>query len=316
MPPIESAFGLALEIDPAIAVPGIDGESEPERGSEQTTQVRLDAEELERRWAPVADTAQRMRELNAEEQTLLSVDFADPAGYLLEAVDVGRVLVSLKGDELLCDPDPGQGDWAFILSAQALPLAATLRGFEVLHASGVVLDQGAVLFAGDPGAGKSSLAAALVREGAGLLGDDAIALRESEGSLFAHPGAGSLYLRPAERDRLSPEEREGLGAATSFAGRQRYATPTSAAAPLGALFLLERAEAGAVIEPLAQVDPFELLAATFNLSVRTPARLTRQLDLVAALAEGGRVHRLRIRPGDDATGSAAAVRSYLAGADG
>jgi hypothetical protein len=316
MPPIESAFGLALDIDPAIAVPGIGGESEPERGSVRTTRVRLDAEELERRWAPVAGTAQRMRELNAEGQTLLGVDFAEPAGYLLEAVDVARVLVSLKGDELLCDPEQGKPDWAFILSAQALPLAATLRGFEVLHASGVVLDGGAVLFAGDPGAGKSSLAAALVREGAGLLGDDAIALKESEGTLFAHPGAGSLYLRPAERDRLSPEERESLGAATSFAGRQRYATPTSAAAPLAALFLLERAEGGAAIEPLARVDPFELLAATFNLSVRTPARLTRQLDLVAALAEGGRVHRLRIRPGDDATGSAAAVRSYLAGADG
>jgi hypothetical protein len=316
MPPIESAFGLALEIDRAIAVPGIGGGSEPEERSGRTTRVRLDTSELQRRWSPVAAVAQRMRELKAEGRTLLSVDFVEPAGYLLEAVGVGRVLVSPEGDELLCDPDPGEPDWAFILSAQALPLAATLRGFEVLHASGVVLDAGAVLFAGDPGAGKSSLAAALVRDGAGLLGDDAIALTESEGTLFAHPGASSLYLRPAERDRLSPEQRESLGAATSFAGRQRYATPTSAAAPLAALFLLERAEGGAAIEPLAQVDPFELLAATFNLSVRTPARLTRQLDLVATLAEGGRVHRLRIRPGDDATGSAATVRSYLAGVRG
>jgi hypothetical protein len=311
MPPIEAAFGLALEIDPAIAVPGIYGGSGSEESPERATRVRIDADELRRRWAPVAASARRMRELAAGGETLLTVDFAEPAGYLLEARKAGRVLVSSEGEELLCDPDPGEPDWAFILSAQALPLAATLRGFEVLHASGVVLDGGAVLFAGDPGAGKSSLAAALTREGAGLLGDDAIALRKRDGHLLAHPGAGSLYLRPAERDRLSAAERGSLGPATPFAGRERYATPTSAAAPLVALFLLERAERGPAVERLDRVDPFELLAATFNLSVRTPARLTRQLDLVGALAEGGFVHRLRIHPGDDATDSAAAARSHL-----
>jgi hypothetical protein len=316
MPRFESAFGLMLEIDPAIAVPGIGGEGEPVERAERATRVRLDPGELERRWALRAGAARRTRELRARGKTLLTVDFAEPAGYLLAATGIARVLVSADGGELLCDPDPGQPDWAFILSAQALPLAATLAGFEVLHASGVVLDGGAVLFAGEPGAGKSSLAAALVREGAGLLGDDAIALRESEGSPWAHPGAGSLYLRAAERDRLSAEERQGHGAATPFAGRERYATPTAPAAPLRALFLLERAERGPALERLDPVDPFELLAATFNLSVRAPDRLTRQLDLVGALAEGGFVHRLRIRPGDDATGSAQAARAYLAEAHG
>ncbi len=312
MPPTESAFGLALEIEPPIAVPGINRASRSGEQMEQPTRVRIDADELERRWAPFASSALRMRELAAGGKTLLSVDFAPPAGYLLVATGVARLLISPEGEEVLCDPCPERPDWAFVLSAQALPLAATLQGFEVLHASGVVLDGGAVLFAGDPGAGKSSLAAALVREGAGLLGDDAIALRESEGSLLAHPGAGSLYLRAAERDRLSAAELDRLGTATPFAGRERYATPTSAPAPLAALFLLERAERGPTLERLDRVDPFELLAATFNLSVRTPARLTRQLDLVGALAEGACLHRLRIRPGDDATGSAKAVRSYLA----
>ncbi len=316
MPPTESAFGLALEIEPAIAPPGIGERGEPGERAGPATRVRADPEELERRWAPCAAAARRMRELQARGETLLTVDFAEPAGYLLSAPGIARVLVSADGGELLCDPDPAHPEWAFILSAQALPLAATLIGFEVLHASGVVLDGGAVLFAGDPGAGKSSLAAALVREGAGLLGDDAIALREGKGGLLAHPGAGSLYLRPAERDRLSAEERQGHGTATRFAGRERYATPTSPPAPLAALFLLERAERGPALERLDPVDPFELLAATFNLSVRTPARLTRQLDLVGALAEGGLVHRLRIRPGDDATSSAQAVRAYLAEARG
>lgn len=312
-PATDSAFGLELEIDPAIRVPGLStGGSRGEVPGAGPTRVLLDPDEVERRWAPVGGSARRMRELNAGEEALLTVDLAESAGYLLDAAGVGRVLISLDGVELLCDPDPTNPDWAFILPAQALPLAATLRGYEVLHASGVVLEGGAVLFAGEPGAGKSSLAAAHVRDGAPLLGDDAIALRERDDALFAYPGAGSLYLRAAERDRLSLGERRQLGTATAFAGRERFAPATAAAAtPLAALFLLERAAEPPAIEPLDDVDPFELLAATFNLSVRTPERLKRQLDLVAALGAGGRVHRLRVLPDSDATGLAEEVGSYL-----
>ena len=267
------------------------------------------------RWAPVAGTARRMRELKAEEQTLLSVDFAEPAGYLLEAADVGRVLVSPEGDELLCDPDPGRPDWAFILAAQALPLAATLRG----------LRGAARRRRGPRRAGPSSSPA--IRGGQVLTGRGAGApwwracsattrspSSESEGTLSRIPGARSSTCAPPARDRLRPEERESLGAASCLRRSPALRDADERAGTARRAVSARAREAGAAIEPLAQVDPFELLAATFNLSVRTPARLTRQLDLVAALAGGSRVHRLRIRPGDDATGSAAAVRSYLAGA--
>ena len=252
-----------------------------------------------------------MRELGAGEDVVLTVDLAEPAGYLLEAKGVGRVLVSPDGDEVLCDPLPGHPDWAFILPAQALPLAATLRGLEVFHAAGVDTAGGAALFAGTPGAGES-LAAAFVRGGAALLGDDAIALERRDGSLLAHPGTGALYLRAAEHERLSAGERDALGSAQSFASRQRYAPGAVATAvPFSALFLLERAESGLAIEPLANPDPFTLLASTFNLSVRTPERLTRQLDMVEALIATGAVYRLRVLPGVDATQLAAAVERHL-----
>ena len=44
-------------------------------------------------------------------------------------------------------------------------------------------------------------------------------------------------------------------------------------APFGGLFLLERATHGPPVERIEAVDPFALLASTFNLSVRTPERL-------------------------------------------
>jgi hypothetical protein len=313
-----AAFGLRLEVDSRIELPGpppgvaLGAGAADEPGAEPRTRVWLDPEGLERRWSSAGEPPRRMRELGAGEDAVLTVDLAEPAGYLLDAKEVGRVLVSLDGAEVLCDPLPGHPDWAFILPAQALPLAATLRGLEVFHAAGVVVEGGAALFAGTPGAGKSSLAAAFVRRGAALLGDDAIALERRQGSLLAHPGAGALYLRAAEHERLSTAERGALGPAQPFASRQRYAPGAVAAAvPFSALFLLERAESGLAIEPLASPDPFELLASTFNLSVRTPERLTRQLDMVEALVASGGVYRLRVLPGVDATRLAEAVERHL-----
>ncbi len=171
-----TAFGLALSIDPRISIPGL-GDPGGAASASPPTHVRLDAGELERRWDALPAPPHRAREIRFGETLLLSVDFAEPAGYLLWAREFGRVLISADGLELLCEPDPANEDWASIVAAQALPLAATIRGLEVLHASGVVLEDRAVLIAGPPGAGKSSLAAALVRAGGQLLSDDAVALQ-------------------------------------------------------------------------------------------------------------------------------------------
>ncbi len=147
------------------------------------THVRIDPLELERRWRPSASTAAVVRELRDRETVLLTVELAPPAGYLLRAPGVARILVAPDGGELLCDPLPGSAEWATLIPAQALPLAATLRGLEVLHASGVVVDGRALLFAGAPGAGKSSLAAAFLYRGAVLLSDDTVALESRDGAL-------------------------------------------------------------------------------------------------------------------------------------
>ncbi|HWY90159.1 MAG TPA: hypothetical protein VNY31_05750 [Solirubrobacteraceae bacterium] len=307
-----TAFGLALRIDPRISIPEL-GSRPDSVSAELPSHVRVDPDELRRRWDALATRPERVREIHYGETLLRSVDVAEPAGYLLWARDFGRVLISPDGIELLCEPDPANEDWASIISAQALPLAATLRGLEVLHASGVVLDGRAVLVTGPPGAGKSSLAAALVRAGGQLLSDDAVALALSDATLTAHSGSVALQLRAAEHERLSAEERAALGRlAGSIDGKHRYvSTGVPDAAPLGGLFLLERSAAEPAVERLGAVDPFELIASTFNLSVRTPERLRRQLDVVSAIASGGLAHRLRVQPGVDAGRLAAIVREHM-----
>jgi hypothetical protein len=306
-----TAFGLALSIDRRISIPGLGQSGSPLAGP--PSRVSLDEGELDRRWGALTKPAQRAREIRFGEKLLLSVDFAEPAGYLLWALNYGRVLISPDGVELLCEPDPANPNWASIVASQALPLAATVRGLEVMHASGVVIDGSAVLIAGPPGAGKSSLAAALLRSGRRLLSDDAVALRLTKGLLVAHPGSVVLQLRPAEDRRLSTDERAALGRMTSQSeGKHRYVgAEVPDAAPLGSLFLLERSTEQPAVERLAAVDPFELIGSTFNLSVRTPDRLQRQLDVVSAIASLGLAHRLRVQPNVGADQLAATIEQHL-----
>ncbi len=355
-----TAFGLQLDIDPRIAIAGLAraGAAKAVTGAEAAaptavaaettasgtaaaasppTRIRLDPAELRRRWAAIATTPVRVREVAFEGRPLRTIDFAQDAGYLLWNRDHGRVLISADGRELLCESDAGNAQWTAIVAAQALPLAATLRGLEVLHASGVVVGGKAVLISGAAGAGKSSLAAALMRAGGLLLSDDAVALelregaggaagvtgvarpksaagaRSAERTLVAHAGSLALQLRAPEDERLSASERAALGDAAGTAeDKQRYVSVTAPPpAPLGGLFLLERSAAQPALERVEAVSPFALLASTFNLSVRTPQRLRRQLDVVAAIAQAGLVYRLRVQPGVDATALAALVREHM-----
>ena len=75
----------------------------------------------------------------------------------------------------------------------------------VHQASAVVIAGRALLIEGPPGSGKSSLALALIDRGAGLIGDDAVALHPEDGALIAAPPpniAGLLEVRGVGLVRL------------------------------------------------------------------------------------------------------------------
>ena len=83
-------------------------------------------------------------------------------------------------------------------------MAAVLRqrGLLVLHASTVISPEGAVLIAGDAGAGKSTTVAALAARGWVLQSDDVTALRLADGRLEALPGTRRVYLYEDSATRL------------------------------------------------------------------------------------------------------------------
>lgn len=73
------------------------------------------------------------------------------------------------------------------------------RGIRVMHAAGVADGQRAVLLPGLSGAGKSTCATLCVEAGLHFLGDDAIALQETDdGAFVAHSLYGGARLWPAD----------------------------------------------------------------------------------------------------------------------
>src|SRR5450759_4001921 len=97
-----TAFGLALSVDPRISIPGLE-QGHGSSARQPPSRIRLDEGELDRRWAALATDPVRARELRYGETLLMTVDFAEPAGYLLWVRDFGRVLISPDGAELLCE---------------------------------------------------------------------------------------------------------------------------------------------------------------------------------------------------------------------
>jgi hypothetical protein len=271
------------------------------------TVVSVQAESIEP-WDP--GTAERVREERRDGRVIWSIDVDRDRGFRLDAAGLVTIVVTHDGLTVRCAPASRQrgdgGGWSSLVTSQALPLAATLRHLEVMHASAVSVDGRALVFCAPAGVGKSSLAAALVLRGAGLLSDDAVAIDED---LVAHPSTGTVHLRAPELARLDAAARErlGIGVATRFDGRVLGTVAPAEPAPLGAVYLLERSADGPTVEAQPAVDPTVLLGSTFNLSVRSPQRRLRHLERCARIAAQVPIFRLRVTSGVDAVALAQEV---------
>jgi hypothetical protein len=97
----------------------------------------------------------------------------EPQEVRLVSPETGRFLIR-GGRAIVVDPDPGAPERAVVGVVTGLAMGILLhqRGLLVLHASAVAVDGSAVIILGDPGAGKSTLAAALHGRGHGILSDD------------------------------------------------------------------------------------------------------------------------------------------------
>lgn len=305
------AFGLELVADfalPALRPPS--GSSSPRRASCWSA----GAAELAEEWR-TAGWTQDVELRHPDGRLFLGIKHRPDAGYLIWAPHHGRHLVSADG-RIVRSAVPHRAPlaWQRLFFAQALPLAALLQGLEVLHASAVAVDGGAVAFTAASGTGKSSLAAHLVAAGATFLTDDVLALDVADGVPLAHPGPARASVEAHELDAMTAAGRSRLGRRVGATDKPHVDVPGSSdAVPLRALYRLSRTVSPGGISIREQVppEPRHVLSSSFLPYVRSPARLLNQLATCAALVSSVRVFDVEIPPGAAAEATAEALLEHV-----
>jgi hypothetical protein len=244
-------------------------------------------------WADLESVTRNLRARNLEASTT-DVETA------LAIPGIGTFLVR-QGNEILVDPDLDAGDALLQLALLGPVLAALLqqRGTLVLHASAVEIDGVAVGFLGHRGAGKSTMAAALLGRGYSLLTDDILAVSLQDGTPHVRSGLPHLKLWPDAVAALGgdpvllPPVREGHDKRAQAIGRSLR----SGSLPLSRLYVLSGGDDPA-LEPLPSREAFfALVTHSYGIAwlhgVSGPAQFAARAELIRRIA----VRRLR-RPSD------------------
>ena len=306
------AFGLTLISDwPLVGFP------EREAGADDAGTELVAVPEDELQTLARRPTMRLVREIKwPSGDVALTVHHDAELGYLVTEVGVSRFLVAPDAGRIRCATDCREPSrWQRRLLSHALPIAATLRGMEVLHASGAALGAGAVGFVGRSSAGKTSVALNLVRRGAAFVADDALAVELRDGAVFVHPGPPLANFSRPERERLAGEGETGIGRPIADADAYKSLIALDRAdreLPLVALYVIERDSDYDSLSfvPLGP-DPVPVLASTSVLSVRTPERLANQLDVCTEIARTVPLFAARMPLEVDAGSFATAVQAHV-----
>ena len=127
-------------------------------------------------------------------------------GYLVRFHECADFEIGQEGQRVRCRPVPGAAEAAvqhFYLH-QVVPLALGWAGLPVFHASAVSAAEGAMVFVGASGRGKSTLAASFASRGFAFLADDSLVLAQAEDCLHAMPSEPSVRLWPDSHGAVLP----------------------------------------------------------------------------------------------------------------
>jgi hypothetical protein len=225
-------------------------------------------------------------------------------GYLLRFPGIADLLVAADARSIECTAAHVATDdptLRHLVLDHVMPLVLKLRGWEALHATAVNIDGRVCALIGPSGIGKSTLAAAFLRAGYGVLSDDCLRLFLCDGRAYVAPSYPGVRLSDegwavfAEADSVAPP----VG---TFKAKRRWAPPRAfdsfshAVRPLDCIYRLDRAAAndsGISIEPLTVRGAFmELVASTFRFDALDRGMLTAEFEIWAQVAQTVPVRRL------------------------
>jgi hypothetical protein len=270
----------ACGIDVAVGFPCAALPSDPTADAEQPSVLTLATGALDvPGWCD-----RRVEQHYADGSLALTFDSHGEHGHVLWADRFGRFHVDAEGLRIRCLPDGSPADWwQRLLIAQVIPLAAVLRGLELLHASAVRIDDSAFAIVGGSGAGKSVIALNCVAEGGDLLSDDALAISGGPAGIVAHAGPPVANVLAADVALVRRLTDEGIATIVGQSDKTHLLMNRRCReAPLTAIYFLARAGSDQPgVERIVTPTPGLILGATFNFYLRTPARLRRQLEILA-----------------------------------
>jgi hypothetical protein len=211
-----------------------------------------------------------------------------------------RVTIRWESDELLLDIPS-------VLQGPGIAAALHQREVPLLHACVVDVDGGAILMMGEPGAGKSTTAAALVRAGFPLVSDDLAALSLGGERVAVHAGFPRLRLF-SDSARAAGWEPDRLARAfvSPLLGDKRFVDVaekrfTPDALPVRAIYLLRPRRAGGgspVVSAVERDAAWALLTQNvYSSRFLDPARRFRTVRDCATIA--ARVPVRSVEAGDD-----------------
>jgi hypothetical protein len=241
----QQAYGIVLESDwripgladaaaGAVAALTITFDQEAARMVEDSCEWSEHESVADRRTAVAGVSGVRVESAAVTGHTRLV--YSDGARFVLD-VSASRVWV------LLAEGMSRESASTYLVNP-VLAYCARLRGARSLHASGIVIDDGAVLFLGPSGAGKSTLAYGLATRGHALLTDDVAVVEPgpSEGpSWSVQPGYPRLRLWPWTVEELFGAP-DALPLISDDWAKRRWDAPRFASQkqPLRAIVLLRR----------------------------------------------------------------------------
>jgi len=110
-------------------------------------------------------------------------------------------LLAKDGTTLIVEPDSDDIEPQLLnlyILSEALGIILYQRGLFLLHASAIKIGEQVVIFAGTPGAGKSTIAAAFAQCGYTVLADDMVAMSlDSAGKAMVYPGFPQIKIWPS-----------------------------------------------------------------------------------------------------------------------
>jgi hypothetical protein len=223
-------------------------------------------------------------------------------------------LISADGRRIAYNPLSPTSALAFetYLLSMVLSYSLLKLGYEVLHATAVIIDGEALALLGPSGHGKSTFAAAFLQAGFPILTDDLLVVKETRKGMVVPPGVPRIKLFAETADRFLPFPVAGepmnpltdklvVPLSEQYSWREparlralyrlpdpweEHSPPTRGVETRSCSWLGQDGGTGfsLCITPMQPKAAFtELLAATFNATVREPARLQRNFVCTSRL---------------------------------